>query len=103
MSSSWERVAVTRMCATCAREFEHTPNPNGGRQPTRCPKCRGEQAPKKPRAVALVRTPVAAIAVADSPPPAPKIDVAAVADQLERQGLLIADAVRALRALQELA
>jgi len=70
MSSSWERVAVTRMCATCAREFEHTPNPNGGRHPSRCPKCSGEAAPKKRTAsVTLVTTMPGPIAVVAEPAP----------------------------------
>lgn len=101
MSSSWERVPVTRMCATCAREFEHTPAP--GRQPTRCPKCRGEKPAPKSRAIALVPAPAVALAIADTspPPPAQKIEVGAVIQQLERHAILIADAVRALRALEE--
>jgi len=106
MSSSWERVAVTRMCATCAREFEHTPNPNGGRQPLRCPRCRGEnKPPKKAAAVALVAKAPASVTLAEpsAPPPASKLEVGAVIAQLEQQGFLIADAVRALRALREFA
>jgi len=97
MSASWERLGRTRQCTTCAREFEHTGN---GRPPGRCPTCRTEEPAKKPRAVALVPTPPVSLVVTESPAQPQRIDYGAVVAHLETRALLIAEAVRALRALE---
>ena len=100
MSAAWERLGRTRQCAICAREFEHS---GAGRPPSRCPRCREQEPPRKHRAaVALVATPPVALPVTPSLPPGPqRIDYGAVIRHLEMRAGLIADAVQALRALEE--